>query len=282
MRRIMTNRLGAALAVCVALATGACGSDGATGDDDGDDTPGTPDGAPPPPPPGFADEVEPRIVGTYAMKMQVATIQTLPLLGMQPATQVSFGLAEITRDGDTFIIAEQGCRVVPMSGGGVTTTIDDAVPRSVPPVVQSLDVRPDGDDVVWTRPVVPVVLGAHLDDPLAEALPTAASDPRVWDQDDDGHPGVTAHVMGIASGDVYVAQRQKASYSGTLIADGQLTGLVTDASEQVVLDASNPVLKMNIPSVPDPDAQKSTVVLKRVDGAWDCDKLVAEMGALFP
>ncbi len=276
----------AALASALVGALSGCAADDEPGGEEppdvADAAPAQPDAAPPPPP-GFVDEVEPRLVGTYAMKMQVATIQMLPILGNTPSTQTSLGLVEISRDGEHFVFEERGCRVVPQAGGAVTTTIDDAVPRSVPPGESRLDVTDLGDGQVgFARATSTVVLGIHLADPATDALTDDAADPRVWDQDGDGKPGVTAHVMGLASGDVYVVQRQRASYSGTLLADGKLRGLVADASEQKTVGASTPLLDSQIMSTPDPDTEKSFVELERVTGTWDCDRLVAEVGTIFP
>jgi hypothetical protein len=258
-----------AISVLVSLAA-ACGGSGTEGVDPG------------PTGPDFTGKVEPRIVGAYAMKRQTAAIQTLPILGMQASITISYGMGKIARQGDVFTLTESVCRVAPTSSGSVTTTIDDGVPRSTPAATVSLDVHPDGANVVWSRPSAPLVLGARLDNPGSDTLPSMASDPRVFDQDGDGHPGVTAHIAGLVSGDVYVAQREKSSYAGKLVADGQLTGLVTGTSEQMVLDASNTLLNQNVPSMPDPDPQKSNVTLKRVESEWDCDKLVAQIATVFP
>lgn len=232
-------------------------------------------------PPGFADAVAPRIVGSYVMRQQIAQIRQLPIVGMQAAVVRTLGGATIRRDGGGFVLEENGCHILPETSGNVSTTIDDAVPRSVPTIEAPLEVRPDGDAVIWTRGEVAVIVGARLANPT-DALPTMASDARVWDQDGDGHPGVTARVSGIASGDVYVVQRQRASYAGGLVADGHLTGRLADRSEQSVIDASNPLLKQNIMSTPDPDPDKSRIELVRTSEAWTCDRLVAEMGSVFP
>ena len=45
-----------------------------------------------------------------------------------------------------------------------------------------------------------------LDDPKSSALPEAAEDPRVWDQDADGHPGVTMEIINPA-GQRYMVRR---------------------------------------------------------------------------
>lgn len=256
----------------------ACGGGGGGDSGGGVDAP---DQKLPDAPPGFADMVAPRIVGSYAMKQQIAQIRNLPVVGMQSAVVRSLGIGTIRREGEGFVIEEKGCHILPEMSGNVSTKIDDSVPRSVPAITTQLEVVPDGSRVIWRRVEVGVVVGAHLAS-STDALPTMGTDARVWDQDGDNHPGVTAHVSGIATGDVYVVQRQRTAYAGELAADGHLTGRLTDRSEQSTVAASNPLLNQNIASTPDPDPSKSTIELVRTTEAWSCDRLVAEAGSVFP
>jgi hypothetical protein len=241
-----------------------------------------PDAGPTTTDPALADEVEARIVGDYVMEQIVVTMQDLPIFGESEGSSTAIGAGSIRREGDGFVITERGCRVEAASGGGVTTTIPDAIPRSVPPRDTPLILTRDGAAVRWQRPLVITLVGVHLDDPDAEPLPTEADDPRVWDQDEDGHPGVTVSVSGFASGDIYVVQRQRASYAGTLDDDGRLSGLVADTSEQSVIGSTNALLDQNIPTTPHPDANRSRIRLVRVAEPYDCDRVVAEADTLFP
>jgi len=232
--------------------------------------------------PDFLDAVEPRIVGTYAMRMQVATVQTVPVFGAQASLQVALGRATVTRSGDHFVIEEAGCHVMPQTGGTVSTVIDDAVPRSAAPLQVRVDVHETDGGVGWTRARSVATVGVELANPGTDVLPVNGTDPRIRDQDGDSHPGVTAHISGFASGDVYVVQRQRFRASGTLVADGELRGLVEDTSEQSTVGASTVLLNRQIPSVPDSDPSRSNVRLRRVTPAYDCDRIVAEVGTLFP
>jgi hypothetical protein len=272
----------ARLALAATLA--ACGADGGDAGDgpgaDAGDQMTAPDAAVTDP--SLADELEGRIVGDYVMQQRVATMQDLPFLGESEGESTSVGIASVRREGDAFVLTERGCRVESASGGGVTTTIPDAIPRSVPPQDTPLIVYRDGAAIRWQRPETITLVGVNLTDPASEALPTTSDDPRVWDQDGDGQPGVTVTVSGFASGDIYVVQRQRASYGGTLDGDGRLAALITDASEQSVIGATNPLLNQNIPSTPHPDPQRSRILLVRTTAAYDCDRVIAETGTLFP
>jgi hypothetical protein len=276
------------LAAAVLVACGSTDDPGAGGSPDAAATPDPDAGDPPmrpdaaPHDPGLADQIEGDVVGVYAGKMVVATLQELPLLGPAESTATSFGLATIARNGEGFELTETGCRIEVSSTGAVTTTIPDVIPETTPPAVSELAFAMQGDDIVWSRPESVTLIGVDLDDPVNDELPTAGDDPRVFDQDQDSNPGVTVMVSGLASGDIYVVQRNRAAYGGRLDGPGRLSGLVSDSSDQSVVGSSNPVLNQNIPTEPHEDPSLSTVELVRVDDSYDCDKVLAEQENLFP
>lgn len=231
--------------------------------------------------PALADEIEDDVVGIYASRMVVATRQEVPLLGPTDATSTSLGLATITRNGDVFDLVETGCRVEASGSSAVTTVIPDVIVETTPAITSQLAFARQGSDIVWSRPETVTLVSVDLDDPSNDALPTSADDPRVLDQDGDSNPGVTVKVMGLASGDIYVVQRNRGAYGGELEGAGRLSGLVTDRSDQSVIGSSNPVLNQNIPTQPHDDPSRSTIVLVRVDDSYDCAKLLAEREQLF-
>ena len=71
----------------------------------------------------------------------------------------------------------------------------------------------DGEQWIFGHAVQ--VQGAHLVMPNSEALPADAADPRVFDQDQDGLPGVTVLIEGILDGSVQVVQRTHTRMVGT-------------------------------------------------------------------
>ncbi len=244
---------------------------------------GRPDsGGPPPggttPPPGAAE----RLVGTHAMQTRFASIQTLPFLGDQRSVTRAYALVTIAESGGVLTFTERGCHAEIEGGGTTMTTIPDAIPRSVPPSTATLEFFEMGGEWQWRRPRVETAVGFRPAGP-GDAIPTMASDPRVFDQDGDGNPGVTVQVRGFASGDVYVVQWQRAWYQGPLGTSGEVTGENhSDDGEQQTIGASNMLLDMDIPTRPDPDRSDDTVRLVRLTGEYDCDRVVAEAGSLFP
>ena len=221
------------------------------------------------------------VIGTYAERMVVVTSNDLPILGKNVSTATSYGLATIARDGTGLKITETGCHVDVVQTQNVTTTIPDAIAKSVPPADNAFRLWKDGGVLRFARIGKAIAIGAKLTDPEADALPTASTDARVWDQDGDGKPGVTVKIGGIAAGDIYVVQRQRSSFEGTIAADGAMSGPLVDRSDQSVVGASNPLLNSNVAATPG-DPALNSVKLVKASATLDCAGLVASIKQLFP
>lgn len=267
------------------IAAASCGNGSSPGN-----TGGTPDGggAGIPSPdaaatdPSLADQIEADVVGGYVVRMHSAAMMDLPIVGPTENLTDTIGLATVRRVGDTFEIEESGCHVTSSAGDAVTTIIADVIPRSTPPTTSALAFTGSASDLAFTRAPTTTLLGVHLDDP-GDDLPTEATDPRIFDQDGDSHPGVTVSLEGIASGEIYEVQRDTSEYTGgTVAAPGRLHAALTSSSEQSVVDASNPLLLTPLQRTPETGPDKNYVDLVRVDGAYDCDRAVAEADTLFP
>lgn len=228
-----------------------------------------------------SDALAQKLIGTYAMRASVATIQDLPILGKQPSTSHALAVATIARAGAGLSITELGCRVEIDGSSSSKTTIPDKVPASIPVAPHELRAWEEGGKVKWARPLVITPVGVKLADPAKDALPKDAKDSRVWDQEGDGQPGVTVSVSGIASGDIYIVQRQANALGGELSPSGKLTGLVADTSEQAVIGASNALLNQNIASTLDPDTSKMKVVLVKETAALTCADMLSRKQTIF-
>jgi hypothetical protein len=233
--------------------------------------------------PSLNDRLEAQVVGSYVFKMEQYSMMEIPFIGPTEQLTTTYGSASIERSADTFQITESGCHVESDAGSSVTTIIPDEVPRSTTATTSLMTLMEVDGQVSWTRAPSVTVIGVRLDDPAADALPSEASDPRVFDQDGDGNPGVTVRVEGLASGDIYVVQRTKVKYwRGSLAEAGQLEAIVDGTNEQSVIGATNPLLQQDIPSTPHSDAEKSRILLRRVEDPYDCDRVTAEAITLFP
>ena len=224
--------------------------------------------------------------GTWAMVQITSEITQIPIVGERTRTTAAHLKVTIERKQDAFAVFETLC-VSNIDDGTpmVKTTIPDAFVASVPvtersaylePVSQTE--QPAGDSNAQLRIVFPwstQVLGAQLEDPENEQLPTDPEDPRVVDQDGDGHPGLTVRVeiMNLISGEVYVVQRNRNRLTGTVESAGFFQGTIEWESEQVVLGASNPFLASGGTGTPDPDPEHNFFLAKRIDPELDCEEV---------
>ncbi len=124
--------------------------------------------------------------------------------------------------------------------------------------------------------------GLQLTDPLAESMPSSATDPRIIDADHDGLPGVTFH-LGKAC-DMQVVQRSLAVVDAQLGIDGKFSGGAVRSNEMYVVAGSNGLCTSTFAVHANDAANHATMV--RVDakglnldtdgnGEVDCAEVVA-------
>jgi hypothetical protein len=127
------------------------------------------------------------------------------------------------------------------------------------------------------------VIGATLANPESDPLPTDASDPNVIDQDQDGNPGITIKLSGLASGDLYVVQRQTSTWTGIAVSADRVEGHYGFISEQNILASVPATLKALASQVAigDPNLCASTFVMVRVGATTTCADVLADATNLF-
>ncbi|MEL6182619.1 MAG: hypothetical protein AAFS10_26920, partial [Myxococcota bacterium] len=194
------------------------------------------------------------LTGRWIMLQVTATLSRVAVVGRVRASTRSVVLYDVVhRDGR--LRGEGRLLHMQIDNGRapVKIRIPDAFRRAIPPSNLNAEIRTEADGRVrLVQPRAWTVLGAKLEDPIHEPLPTGANDPRVWDQDEDGHPGVTIHVDGMVRGDIYVIQRSWSALDGVQTAPDAFKGKVTFGQEQVILGASNVFLKTAPRNTPDP------------------------------
>jgi hypothetical protein len=197
---------------------------------------------------------------------------------------ISTGFADLElRDGElwnqmTF------CHADVSADQGLEITIADAATQAILPIATPVEVTEVDGQVHIARPPTPTAIGIDIDDPATEALPTDPGDPRIFDADGDGNPGVTSTVkVGEAlEADIYLARREIFIYDLVQQSADRLEGSITDRSEQLILGASNPAFLSPGQWVQLDDPARNPVIWSRVDDDWDCERLAEERDALFP
>ena len=179
---------------------------------------------------------------------------------------------------DGLIISrEETCRIAidRPEASEVKTTIPQAFVDSIPAFDRALIM--EGDTLKFAQVVQ--VQGAHLKDSNNDTLPTEADDPRVFDQDQDGQPGLTVLVSGLLEGNIQVIQRLTTRLSGEIDGD-QMEGILTWKTEEPVLDGSSPILANDLPVTVHPSYQ-SYFMAKRINSEMSCADILAESDTIF-
>lgn len=228
------------------------------------------------------DSSLPDVSGTWAQRRVVGSIDTMPVIGDVQASTKSLMRVQVEQRGADLLMRVETCLVEVDSG---TEIIDEIIPDAF---VASLGVsvhaawleRREGR-YGFMQPRAYELRGVRLLDVAGEALPTSAQDARVYDQDMDGRPGVTVRVTGLVDGEVWVAQRDSHEVEGEVVSLDRIEGRVRFLKEQAILGADNPLLESPLPSVPDPNPDRSTMVMVRTSEEMQCAGIVAQEAELF-
>jgi len=230
----------------------------------------------------FAQDTVPLPDGLYASR-QIMTSSTKPgpRLGRIRVRTVALAIHRVRRDGDTVRASTRFCDVRQDRIGPAGTVLDSAFVAALPAWESVVTIEGSGPWLVHTDEFVAVV-GADLEDPAGDPLPTDPQDARVTDPDGDGEPGVTVRVEGVVSGGVYVVQRIERALEGTLTVDGRITGTVIGSNQQAKLGASNFILRAFTPTfIADTEPEHNPFSWAPVGPDADCTQIVAAEVPLF-
>jgi hypothetical protein len=207
--------------------------------------------------------------GRWVFVQRMTTSASVPVVGDIEATTTVVSMHDLRSDDGRLKGTGTLCDLEVDSGSDLVSTILPAAFRKVlpPPVVDAL-IDVEGGALQLTQARRTVVVGARLESPESEKLPTKASDSRVIDEDGDGKPGVTVRVEGIVNGSIYVVQRSWTRLDGGFLADGTFGGKLFHGSEQVVLGSTSPFLGSPPKSKAVPD--KSWFRIVRLDKDATC------------
>ncbi len=181
--------------------------------------------------------------GRWALVQRMTTSASIPVVGDVEATTTVVSLHDLVDADGRLKGSGTLCKMTLDSGSSVVTTIlPKALRRSLPPPMLDAELVIEDGTVRLKQARRTVVVGARLDAPESEALPTTRDDPRVFDQDKDDKPGVTVRVEGLVNGSMYIVQRSWTSLDGAYLKDGTFGGRLAFGNEQVVLESTSPFL----------------------------------------
>lgn len=221
------------------------------------------------------------VTGTFAqVSYSVVEIGGLIFLDPDPQCVVapSFGLVRVEQQGMQVTTTAELCDIAMPSVnvvliGESRTWVDPsfvAAMNAAGGEVLTMEVGADGAFAPDVASLPPSVMGAELTG-AGEALPTSADDPRVRDDDGDGHPGVTIHNS--TQGDQYTVSRTRLlTMDGAVVDSDALDAVQTAATESVILNGGSGGLSPIITPMPSPSH------LRRVDGRNGAPNIAARDG----
>lgn len=234
--------------------------------------------------------------GTWVLETVGAQVVTTPAF-TQPfhLKSINVLLAQVVQTGSAITLSASYCDRIQHDdpSNPAKVVIPDAWRYTAAPVVRSGSFADDGTgQLTLTLPTLIEVFGAKLTDPANEALPVDANDPRLFDTDSDGFPGITVDLTGLISGTLRSVQRQATALYGVAVSPDQVEGGMAYESDQSVVASDPPNIKSlyaSSHSSADPTACSSTFVMVRVpdvadagvvDCAWVRNNEVTLLGAL--
>jgi hypothetical protein len=206
------------------------------------------------------------------------------MIGEVTSTTMVYSRVEAVQTGNELVSWGQVCAIELDSGTSfINTSFPDAFIDALQTEPRTCYLEETANGLQFVAPEGVELRGVHLDDPKNDPMPTEATDPRVWDQDGDGQPGLTVQVTGIVSGDMYIIQRDISSMVGDVIDSDRIEGLITFENDMVTVGATNDLLLQgnDYETWQDPVAENSYMVFQRVDPSWTCQEIVAEKDTLF-
>lgn len=219
--------------------------------------------------------------GTFALKVVNTTLVKTPF-GDEAGGGTNYRLVNRTFNENSNIYEQSSTLCGGFNVGvlGVTTDLPESTYRAVPP---STVERVTIDDTGLYEQTNHIQLWGlrDLPDPFLTPLPAdkdeatqAPHADRIYDMDEDGHPGVTSIVTGAVTGEVYVVQRKTVRTSGVVLGPDHALGLAKNTNELVQLGNSNPIIfdrQSEGSSGPHPDPKRSWFEEVRVADDVDCD-----------
>jgi len=201
--------------------------------------------------------------GTWMMWYETSTCVQVLSVAIETVTQ-TLQLASVEQEpGGVLRHKIRNCRVEQTPILGVTTTIPLLLVESLEPRewLGVVDGNRTGASYFSQRSTE--LWGLKLQDPEHEELPTAPTDPRIFDQDGDGQPGVTLD-LGTNLCSMYVVQRAISQWKGKIDSAIQVSGIGNNLTTQISLGGTGGFCASQFKTTNPPDSAR--FVLRRVDG----------------
>ncbi|MBM4359960.1 MAG: hypothetical protein FJ096_17795 [Deltaproteobacteria bacterium] len=214
--------------------------------------------------------------GRWAFQQVTTTVAEVPVVGKVYATTTAISVHKLKHKGERLKGKGRLCKLDLDSGSAfVKTIMPAALLKALPPPRIDARLADESGGLHFSQARQTIVLGAKLDNPVGDALPRVLTDPRVFDQDEDGEPAVTVRVSGIVTGDIRVVQRSWTELVGERVSPERIEGSIRFGNEQAILDATASMLKS--PPASTPDFARSRFKLVRLPDKATCSDAIAAL-----
>jgi hypothetical protein len=241
---------------------------------------------------GPADSPAHELTGIWGMRVEIAVVTVgLPLVVTHNSYSSNLFLVKAShRKGDTLELEERLCESDIINFNNDDTPYQDmiwmVIPndylRSLPILRQTAAVTSTGSLDLFETSQSVELRGCLLAEPAHDPMPTREEfladpgDARVWDQDRDGHPGMTVYVDGVIRGRLYNIQRWTAIHHGLIVDVDHIRGLTSAQSEEVLLGTDNETLDQDTQTAMHDQADRTYFRMMRVDADTSCARLIRE------
>ena len=228
--------------------------------------------------------VFPDLSGDWAMLQVYPLVAELPLGGTSSQTSYVVQFVTIEQDEEQLTMTDRYCFTVVEDDSPLSdTVIPDAFMAALRPKPRTATLADEGGETLFVQERYVEVRGATLDDEANDLLPNDLDDPRIFDQDEDGSPGMTVVIklLGFLNEEIYVVQRVQYALSGVVVSPDRIEGSVDWSDEQMILDATSSMLMAESSSTPDPDPAKHIFIMLRLQEDWTCEDLREQWREVF-
>jgi RNase P/RNase MRP subunit p29 len=221
------------------------------------------------------------LTGTWAQVVVHRSLSAIPIVGDVASETTTRLLVTLSQEGELVKARAKVCGMRIEGSKLVRTSIPPALVRAMPEQLWHTRVSATEGRLElapWSRWDV---LGARLQEPSRDALPTEASDARVFDQDGDGKPGVTVAVRGMIDGEIFVTQKGWSELRPDRVTADSISGSVRWRQTQTILGASSRFLSSGPETRPDPKPAANWFSARRVEAGASCAEVSALPASFF-
>jgi hypothetical protein len=201
--------------------------------------------------------------GTWLLWYETSTCVDVMSVAIESLTQ-TMAVVQLQRDpGGVVHHRLRNCLIEQTPIVGVATAIPASVIDSLAELQYVALLFGDGLGSTYDTQESIELWGVKLTDPEHDPLPTDSSDPRVYDQDKDGKPGVTL-VLGDGQCTMAVIQRGRFRWKGAIASPTRIEGGGYNLTTQVVMEASSGFCSSTFATWNPPNTARFAMI--RVDG----------------